>query len=61
MSSFREGAFLASNCVIRKENHRQNAKISMGSEVFFDVEDEDLVMSRPPKSIKRKAQGGQQE
>ncbi len=52
---------MASNCVIRKENHRQNAKISMGSEVFFDVEDEDLVMSRPPKSIKRKAQGGQQE
>jgi len=55
-----EGALLGSNCVIReKRTIGRNAKISMGSEVYFDVEDDVLVMSRPPKSIKQKPPDGE--
>lgn len=48
-----EGALLGSNCVImEKKIIGRNAKISMGSVVNFDVEDNAVVMSRPSKSMK---------
>ncbi len=48
-----EGVLLGSNCVIReKKTIGNNAKISMGSVVYFDVEDNVVVMNRPPKSMK---------
>lgn len=48
-----EGVLLGSNCVIKeKKTIGNNSKISMGSAVFFDVEDNVAVMNRPPKSMK---------
>ncbi len=48
-----EGVLLGSNCVIReKKTIGNNAKISMGSVVYFDVEEDVVVMNRPPKSMK---------
>ncbi len=48
-----EGVLLGSNCVIKeKKTIGKNAKISMGSAVFFDVEDNVAVMNRPPKSMR---------
>ncbi len=48
-----EGVLLGSNCVIKEKNTvGRNAKISMGSAVFFQVEDDVVVMNSPPKSMK---------
>jgi sugar O-acyltransferase (sialic acid O-acetyltransferase NeuD family) len=48
-----EGVLLGSNCVIReKKTIGRNAKISMCSAVYFDVEDNVTVMNRPPKGMK---------
>lgn len=49
----KEGVLLGSNCVIKEKlTIGQNAKISMGSAVFFDVEDNVVVMNSPPKRMK---------
>lgn len=48
-----EGVLLGSNCVIKeKKTIGNNSKISMGAAVFFDVDDNVVVMNRPPKSMK---------
>ncbi|SHH59226.1 sugar O-acyltransferase, sialic acid O-acetyltransferase NeuD family [Sporobacter termitidis DSM 10068] len=48
-----EGVLLGSNCVIKeKKTIGRNSKISMGSAVFFNVDDDVIVMSKPPKSMK---------
>jgi sugar O-acyltransferase (sialic acid O-acetyltransferase NeuD family) len=48
-----EGVLLGSNCVIKeKKTVGRNSKISMGSAVFFDVDENVIVMNRPPKSMK---------
>jgi sugar O-acyltransferase (sialic acid O-acetyltransferase NeuD family) len=49
----KEGVLLGSNCVIReKKTIGARSKISMGATVFFDVEDDVVVMNSPPKSMK---------
>mgnify|MGYP001005630920 CR=1 FL=1 len=48
-----EGVLLGSGCIImEKKKIGKNAKISMGSAVYFDVEENAVVMSRPSKSMK---------
>ncbi len=48
-----EGVLLGSNCVIKeKKTVGKNSKISMGSSVFFDVDDNVIVMNMPPKSMR---------
>lgn len=48
-----EGVLLGSNCVIKeKKTIGKNVKVSMGSAVYFDVEDDVTILNRPPKSMK---------
>ncbi|MCR4436850.1 MAG: NeuD/PglB/VioB family sugar acetyltransferase [Clostridiales bacterium] len=48
----KEGSLLGSNCVImEKKVIGRRAKIGMGSIVSFDVEDHNIVLSRPSKAM----------
>lgn len=48
-----EGVLLGSNCVIKeKKTIGKNSKIGMGSAVFFDVDEDAVVLNQPPKIIK---------
>ncbi|NLO47701.1 MAG: hypothetical protein GX111_05200 [Clostridiales bacterium] len=48
----KESALLGSNCVIKeKKTIGACSKISMGVTVFFDVDDDVVVMNSPPKSM----------
>ena len=48
-----QGVLLGSNCVIKeKMTIGKNSKISMGSAVFFNVEEDVVVMNHPPKKMK---------
>lgn len=48
-----EGVLLGSNCVIKeKTTIGSHSKISMGSAVFFHVEDNVVVMNPPPKQMR---------
>ncbi len=47
-----QGVLLGSNCVIKeKKTIGKNSKISMGSAVFFDVDDNVTVLNQPPKIV----------
>lgn len=48
----KEGCLLGSNCVVMEKKVIGNkAKIGMGAIVCFDVDDQNVVMSRPSKSM----------